>query len=418
MKITKLFQKELVFHLAGFSLGILAVAAAAGCLYGSRAFFQAHDHNTEELTAALEERASGRMLNLRNEARIFSKNLGFNILLLPEQQDIGELYARDRSSSFFSSDQTEKLATAKLATLNHLLPMLRERIYWEPFQDEIILMGVEGEIYIKSPGFQKPIEEEVEPGQIRVGNAICQRLGSKAGDKVEISGLSFTVHRLLPAKGNIDDITILMNLGDAQKVLDKQDSISGVLGLSCNCAAGYLKSVLLEVQRIIPRVQVVEFSVRAQARQRARLSIQEESQKELDDIQSSRASIRSQIAEFALLLIGVITISAILFIVALTVGNTRQRRTELAMLCALGLSSRQILMLFISKAALIGLLGSLLGCLAGFILTHLISGAVTALPALFVVEVTLTGVLVSVVASAVPAVRASRQPPADILNQG
>lgn len=417
MRIIELFRKELVFHFTGFSLGILALAAAAGCLYGSRAFFKAHDMHTEELTAALEQRASERMKNLRNEARIFSKNLGFNILLLPEEQDVGDLYARDRSSYFFHPEQVEKLAQANLVTLNHILPILRERIYWKPFGDEVILMGVEGEMYIKSPGFQKPIEESVEKGKIHVGDVISQRLKLDVNDKVEISGSTFTIHRLLPAKGNIDDITILMNLEDAQRILNRKNDISGVLALSCNCAGGDLEPITQEVKRIIPGVKIVEFAVRANARKQARMAIQEDTQKELDDIKSSRTAIRKQMTDFAILLISVITTGMILFIVVLTVINTRQRRTELAMLRTMGLSSWQILLLFISKAALIGLLGSLLGCAAGFFITQILGETATALPFTFVLLVSLIGMLISIIASIIPAVRASRQSPAIILNQ-
>jgi putative ABC transport system permease protein len=327
------------------------------------------------------------------------------------------LYARDRSSYFFLPDQVEKLAQANLATLNHLLPILRERIYWKPFGDEVILMGVDGEIYIKSPGFQKPIEEAVEKGKIHIGDAISQRLKLDVDDKIEISGSTFTIHRLLPAKGNIDDITILMNLEDAQRVLNRKDDISGVLALSCNCAAGDLEPINLEVKRIIPGVRIVEFAVRSQARQQARMAIQEDTQKELDDIKSSRSAIRKQMAEFAILLVSVITTGMILFIVALTVINTRQRRTEIAMLRTMGLSSGQILLLFISKAALIGLLGSLLGCAAGFFITQILGGSATALPFTFVLLVSLIGMLISIIASIIPAVRASRQSPAIILNQ-
>jgi len=93
MSMARLFLRELRFRAGTFVLALLGVATFAACLIGSRAFLAAHDHRTGQLTAALEERSEERMTALRDEARKFSKNLGFNCMMLPRGQKLGELYA-------------------------------------------------------------------------------------------------------------------------------------------------------------------------------------------------------------------------------------------------------------------------------------------------------------------------------------
>ena len=173
MNISRLFLREMRFRVGTFLLGLLAVAAFAACLIGSRAFLAAHDHRTEQLAGGLEERSGERMVALRDEARKFSKNLGFNCMLLPPGQNLADLYADGRSQRFFADADVTVLADARLETLNHLRPVLRERTEWPEQDRDIILVGVRGEVYIKAPRWQKPIEEAIETGQAHLGHALA-----------------------------------------------------------------------------------------------------------------------------------------------------------------------------------------------------------------------------------------------------
>ena len=417
MNMARLFTRELRFRSGSFRLATVAVAAAAACVVGSRAFLASHDIETDRLVAALESRAADRMTQLRDEARIFSKSLGFNILLLPEGQDAGRLYAENRSTHFFTPDQVRALGEAEFATLNHLLPMLRYRLHWDAYGGDVVLMGVEGEIYIKSPRFQKPIEEAIDPGRIHIGDAIRQRLDLKTGDTVRLLDADFTVHRLLPQKGNVDDISILMNLGDVQRLSGLTNKVGGVLALSCNCAAGDLAPIRMELSRVVEGVQVVEFSVRAHARQKAREAIGQGTRQEMADIEASRGALRSQVARFAVILVALVTLGTVLLLVVLTVASVRERRAEVAMLRALGLGAGRILSLFLYKALLVGLAGGILGSLGGLLAARFAVGTGAAVSSTFTIVVILATALIAMLSSIVPAVMAARTDPAVILNQ-
>jgi putative ABC transport system permease protein len=102
------------------------------------------------------------------------------------------------------------------------------------------------------------------------------------------------------------------------------------------------------------------------------------------------------------------------------------RREEIGMLRALGVTSRQVQWLFLSEAAALGVLGTLLGILLGRVLADLAVGLTTATvstlyiasaaatPALsteLLVVAALVGVPLSLVAAWLPALEASRVPP-------
>lgn len=417
VNIGTLFFKELRFHPASLALGILAVAAASASVIGSRAFLAAHDIETERLAFELEERVGERMAELRNDARVFSKSLGFNILILPEEQDVGELYARNESRCFFTEKQAEKLGKAKLATLNHLLPILRNSMQWDEYGGEVIVVGVRGEIYIKAPNFQKPIEEPIEPGYVHLGDAIRQRLNINEGEKVKIKGRAFTVRRFMPQKGNVDDISILMNLDDAQELFGLEDRITGILALSCTCAEGDMDLIKTEVERYLQGVQIVEFTVQAQARKRAREAIAQRSREEMEDIQANRAALRAQAKRLAAILVSVVTGGAVILLAALTLGAARERRGEVAMLRALGVGSWSIFALFLYKSFLIGITGGVMGCAAGLAAGVFIAGPGASLESPLYVATIAGATLIALAASAVPAALAAGTDPAVILNQ-
>ena len=417
MRITTLFLREIRFRIGTFLLGVVGVAAAAGCLLGARAFLAAHDHRTEKLTGALEERAGKRMADLRDEARKFSKGLGFNAMLLPPEQKLSALYAEGRSTHFFSEKQVQALASAEFESLNHLRPILRERITWPEKDREIVLVGVRGEVYIKAPKWQKPIEEAIDPDAAHVGHALARDLDIAEGDTLTLRNRRFRVAHVLPEAGGKEDISVRINLKTAQKMLDQSGRISAVLALTCNCADADPALVRAEARDVIPHIQVVNFTTRAAARRKARDAIGKGTQAELADIKDSRAALRSQVARFARILVGAVTAGTVVLLSVLTLNNARDRRPEVAMLRALGLRRKGILSLFVAKALVTGAAGGVLGCLVGAALSRLVAGTGATVSIGFAAVTCLVAAAVAVIASLLPAVLAARQDPATILNQ-
>lgn len=417
MRIRALFLKELRYRLGGFALAVVAVMAMAASLVGAKAFLAAHDHKTEELITSLQERSEERMANLRNEARIFSKNLGFNALVLPEKQSFSEFYAEDKSTAFFSEQQIQAFSEAELANLNHLRPILRQRIQWPEHDREVIIVGVKGEIYIKAPAWQKPIEKSIPAGKVQVGHALGQELDLKKGDTVSLLGEDFTVERVLEQQGGEEDISLRMKLDKAQEILNHRGKISGILALSCRCADANPESMRKEIQSVVPGAKLVQFSQRAHARKKARAEIGEGTKAELQDIKESREKLRKQVASFATVLVTLVTIGSILLLTVLTLNNAHVRRGEVAMLHALGVRAYGIFSLFFLKALLTGVTGGVLGWLTGSGIAVLTSGPDAAVAWGYAAIVIGVATIITLCASAGPAVRVARQDPAGILNQ-
>ncbi len=419
MSIWRLVAKEILHRRLSFCLGLVSVAVAAGSLVGALTLLRAHDIRTEEIVARKQAQTEEKMRELEDDYRKIMKKMGFNIAILPRGQ-VSEFWEKDFASRYMPEEYVDKLANSRIMTVRHLLPSLQEKVKWPERERTIILVGVRGEVPLIHRDPKMPILEPVPLGGMVVGYELHRSLKLSAGDRVRLLGREFAVKKLHGERGTKDDITVWINLEEAQELLGRKGLINGILALQCFCyGRGEAGKVRAEVTRILPDTEVIEFAskilVRAEARERAAVAAKEA----VDAEKRTRARLRGEREAFAAILVPVIILGAAAWVGILSFINVRERRGEIAVLRALGLRSRQILFIFLLKAALLGLFGALLGCAGGFIV-----GAVRGeLPWGELFDPWLAALVVgfapllSGLASWLPAMIAAQQDPAAVLSE-
>src|SRR5205807_3047975 len=141
-----LIPREIAHRRLTFALAVLAVLAAVGCLTATLALLEASDQRAERLMAERELETRGRLEKLQDDYRKITKNLGFNLLILPRHQSLSDLYADDFAAKTMPEEYAQRLAKAKVLTVNHVLPTLQQKIKWpEQANRTILLTGVRGE---------------------------------------------------------------------------------------------------------------------------------------------------------------------------------------------------------------------------------------------------------------------------------
>ncbi len=414
-----LFFNELKFRWKGSLLAMAAVLVAVLSVATTLNLLRQFDRQTDREVRALQGRSQERMNALENEARVFAKSLGFNIFIHHRDQPLETFYAEDVNTHYLTTAQSRALAAARFPLLNHLLPFLRHR-YTLPDSDEpVIIAGLEGEIYIKQK-FQEPMEVAIEPGQVQLGHAVARRLNKRVGDTLTLDGAGYEVTLCREQLGTKDDIIIFMNLGDAQRLLGLPEKISGVMALSCNCAAGEITPIRDAVRQVVPEADAVELTIRARARQQARKAIGEAAAAEVADIMRSRGALRGQLRRFSTLFAGLMVASSSILLLFLYGHNVKERRHEIAILRTLGARTAQLLALFAMKALLLGSVGALAGYALALLFTRWITqgesfGAVWQ----WMLFLILFGVanLISLSASLLPALAAAGRDPGIVLNE-
>ncbi|WP_168433445.1 ABC transporter permease [Pontiella sulfatireligans] len=393
----------------------LAVAVAVLSVTASLHLLANYDRQTQQEIRALQYRSQERMDALENDARIFAKSLGFNILIYNRAQRLETFYIEDVNTDYLTIGQAHELAASELGILNHHLPFLRHRYSLPAFNGEVIIAGLEGEIFIKQ-SFQQPLEVCIEPGEVQLGSTVAERLHVKVGDTLSIGDASYKVTLCRKPLGTKDDIVLFMNLADAQALLGLEDEISGILGLSCNCAAGNIAPIRKSVQRIIPDAEVVEFATRAKARQTARAAIKKAAEAEVADIVKSRQTMRLQLEHFSLFFAGLIVAVAAALLLFLYSHNVKERRHEIAILRTLGVRTLQLVWLFTAKAALLAAVGTVIGTLGALALLKILIASAPFSSILFF-KLLVAACLVSIFASLIPVLIAVRREPGMVLNE-
>ena len=392
MSVWQLIIGEIGHRKLNFALCVLAITTAVATLVASQGWLIRDDVETTqlleakaaELETSLDEKRQAVAqagADLEDAIRKQMLGLGFNLLILPEGQDLSELHLTGGLSETMPESYVDKLARSKIVTVNHLLPSVTRRIAWPEQKQEVILVGTRGEVPIMHRGLKKPLLEAVVPGKIVLGHDVARKSDLSIGDEVTLLKGTFTVSKIHDQRGSEDDVTVWVDLSTAQTMLGLENLIHAILALECECAGDRISVIREEIAGVLPGTQVVERYSRAVARAEARTQAKQtaeaalaaeksSAQQALQRESASRQALTNRRLATTRILVPTVMLASILMIGLLTFLNVHKRRSEMGILQAIGVRQQKILAALMGKAALIGLLGGLLGIAVGVGLTE------------------------------------------------
>ena len=409
MNLAHVVWREIAHRKLNFVLALASVVGAVACGVG-----------LVTLLRGQEIQSAQRVKGLDDEIRKITKNMGFNVFILPKEQDLADFHAADFGAKTMPEDYVQRLAQSKdVIKVNHLRPALIRKLNWPEKKQPIILMGVRGIVPLVHRNLKKPLAQPVPPGKIDLGHVLAHQHDLQPGKSVLLMGETFAVNKVYPPRGTKDDITAWIDLSKAQELLGLEGRINMIQALECNCSSvDRLAEIDNEVSKVLGgQVQVIELSTMAIARAKARTKVHAEGQATLA-IGRRRATV----------VIPSVMVGAGVWVGLLSLANVRARRQEIGILRAMGIRTSQVLRIFLAKAALIGIIGAVVGYGCGFAAAVALesnwhAGDDQPVPAawLFVPKV-LVAVLVltpllTVLSGWLPAWKAATQDPAEVLRQ-
>jgi putative ABC transport system permease protein len=427
MKIRQLVAKEIFHRKFNYALSVFATLIATASLVGSIVLLRMHDARTNAILSRKEAELQGRMEKLNDDTRKSMLKLGFNLVILPKDQNLADWYAEDFSTNYMPESYADTLAASNIVSVRHILPSLQQKIRWPERKRTIILMGTRGEVPNLHLSPQKPLIQPVPPGTIILGYELQRSMNIRVNDKLQLMGRTFTVKNCYPERGNKDDITAWINLKDAQQLLSKEGKVNAILALECLCTGNSLPAIRKELASILPGTQVIERESRAVARAEARNQVASEAAMTLEKEKRGRDILRAERERMASVLVPVILLTCALWVALMAYINVRSRQEEIGILRTVGVSAKRIFMLFIWKHISIGVAGGFLGLILGSILVLFFADSDPVVPvwavgsfpfwlgmgALAVIGAS----ALAVIAGWIPAMIASRQDPAAVLRE-
>src|SRR5438874_2610440 len=110
MSIGRMVLREILFRKLGFALSVLAVAVGVGCLIYQFLLLEEHDRRTEHFMSEKEGETRKEMDKLEDEMRIITKNLGFNIRILPKDLNLRDYHTRNYADKYMPEEYATRLA--------------------------------------------------------------------------------------------------------------------------------------------------------------------------------------------------------------------------------------------------------------------------------------------------------------------
>jgi putative ABC transport system permease protein len=95
MTIWNMLIREILHRKLNFALAVLSVVVASGSLIGSVTLLRIYDNQTNLLLERKQAELEERMAQLKDDTRKAMLKLGFNIVILPKDQNLSDWYAED-----------------------------------------------------------------------------------------------------------------------------------------------------------------------------------------------------------------------------------------------------------------------------------------------------------------------------------
>ncbi len=276
--------------------------------------------------------------------QLVMKNMGHNLLILPEEADPLAVYQSSGEQTLFSDTATHTLAQAGHLPTRYFVSVLQKTV--EEDGHRFLLTGIEPVRRADETSEKGNMIRPLQPGQVRMGASAAAKAAVEVGDAFRILGMEFVVVELLPEKGTETDFRVYIPLKDCQELLGQPGQINSVLSFMClhggsmKAAEEYLHE---ELPKVLPGFRVLVKQDMAQARFLARLTT-------------------SKSLYYVLALVLTITI---LVIVIAGLHEVSDRRHETGILVAMGTSYSYIIALYLAKAVSLALIASVAGFLLG-----------------------------------------------------
>ncbi|MFW6255157.1 MAG: hypothetical protein ACOC41_09550, partial [Chitinivibrionales bacterium] len=229
--------------------------------------------------AEKEQKLEEQMRYMWNEYRVMTKDLGFNVLILPKNQNLADFYSEQFASRYMPESYADSLANSGNVTIQHILPALFHRTWWPEQKRTILACGVRGEVsraLFPAANKKSPIMQPVSEGSVVCGYELANQMELGEGDQIVLHGKTFTVEKCHDRRGNQDDITMWLPLAEAQQMFDKPKKINAILALECRCATDEALPNLAKIRKSLetqlPETQVIEFMSEVITRAEARFA--------------------------------------------------------------------------------------------------------------------------------------------------
>ncbi len=342
---------------------------------------------------------------MRADVEVKLDEYGANILIVPRSNSLSLSYggltvaAAAYDVGELTDQDVARISTIpNSANLSIIAPKLLSAVEVEG--QTVLLAGVDfaSELELKKWWHLLEGRRPEADDEAIVGARVASLLGLGVGSPVRVGDSVFRVVALLAENGTQDDDMLFVSLDAARRALGRPGGVS-LVEVAALCTTCPIEDIVEQIEAVLPQARV------SALRQAVTL----------------RMEMVGQLSRFSLLLSGVVLFIGGLVVLTTMLGAVTERKQEIGLFRAIGFRGAHIVRIIFTEAALLSILGGLLGWLVGMVTAVLLAPGVARVdisvrwdPWLAVGAVGLA-LLVGLLASLYPAVRAARLDPTTAL---
>ncbi len=348
----------------GLVLTALAVAGGVGGLTAGQAVLRAHDRDSEALLQAHEAATAAGLEDYDRALGRSMRRLGYNVVVLPAEQDLGDFHADGFARATLPEESLRALAAARPRSVLGVVPVLRRKVVWPERGWTVQVQAFGTPLRLDDAG-ELPEVLPVPAGQVDVGWELHRGLDLRPGMSLEIMGRTLAVRQCRPERGTIDDLTVWMDLAEAQALLGLSGRLSEIHALAAPAVWQDLDSLRAEVAAVLPGARAVVRGREVQTLSEARAAFAASRGRLLEQTAGGRQDQRRRRARLfgAVAVLGLALAAGVSGLSAWS--NARERRVEVALWSALGVAPVRVAALLGCRAVLAVLAGSAVGVSIG-----------------------------------------------------
>lgn len=233
---------------------------------------------------------------------------------------------------------------------------------------------------------------------VLIGMDVKNALNISPGDRITISGESFTVRGILQETGTQDDGMVFMDLGYTQRLFQKPDAIS-LMEIAAQCYDCPIEEIVAQISAKLPGAKVTAISQTIEGKMTA----------------------MHQFEHFSLWIsLSILLVGALIVFTTMS-ASVNDRRKEIGLFRSVGFRKKNILQIILLEALILSAIAGLTGFASGFVLSKFAAPLVGMIsinitPELPVLAMALLlSVVVGVGAALYPSIRAAQLDPTTAL---
>jgi hypothetical protein len=363
MSLIRVVVKELSMRRTGAMLAGCAVALVTGGLVAASGSLRSFEKKEDAVLREKELQTSNAAARFENEYRSITTNMGFTFRVLPPGQNETNFFSDGFCRRTMPQKGPTVQAVSKTPGVEFVVPVLRQKVWWPEQRRWVVLCGTASASDSNGNRVRRSLNVPAFSGATIAGFEIGGDLHLARGGEIQMLGRKLRIDTLADQRGSIDDITLWLQLSDAQRILSSPGTINELWIWTLPSAQS--KDFARQLINAVAPATVVEITPRVVVRQRSMLAaaVAAAASVQRERALALSASLRRHKMARKTAAIGII--AAVVWVSLLSFVNVFARRREIGVLRAMGFETIGIVFLCACRSAAIGVTGAIAGCLAG-----------------------------------------------------